>query len=51
MFLNATWYRNQSSPNYGGYYTDQLIEATGMTVEEVATLYQTTPSTTFGALV
>lgn len=50
-FVNATWYRNDTAATSGGYYTDMLQNATGMTDAEVTTLYDTSVSTSFGSYV
>jgi hypothetical protein len=50
-FMNATWFRNQTTPNYGGYYTDALMSSTGLTQTEIATLFDTAVPTSFGSLV
>lgn len=51
LFTNATWYRNQSTPNYGGYYTDQLMSVTGMSVADVASLFDLSNPDSFGNFV
>lgn len=47
-FVNATWYKNNTQLTYGGYYTDQLMEKTGLTVSEIATLFDTSITTSLG---
>ena len=47
-FVNATWYVNNTELNYGGYYTDQLMQLTDMTVAEVATMFNTSITTSLG---
>lgn len=47
-FVNATWYKNNTQLTYGGYYTDQLMELTDLTVSEIATLFDTSITTSLG---
>lgn len=55
-FFNATWYRNNSNQiaeqnHCGGYYTDILMAETGMTTDEVNTLYNISITTSLGTYV
>ena len=50
-FTNATWYRNDTSATYGGYYTDKLQNETLLTDTDIATLLNTGISTSFGSYV
>lgn len=50
-FVNATWYRNDTAATYGGYYTDALMNTTGMTTDEIAILFDTNDANSFGSYI
>lgn len=40
-FVNATWYKNDTSKDIGGYYTDVLHNNTGLTYDQLTQLFDT----------
>ena len=40
-FVNATWYKNDTNSDCGGYYTDVLMNNTGLTLSELQSLFNT----------
>ena len=50
-FVNATWYRNTTTAEFGGYYADQLMAQTGFTNQQMTDLFNPATPTSFGAYV
>lgn len=40
-FVNATWFKNDSSTDIGGYYTDVLMENTNLSAQQLTDLFNT----------
>lgn len=47
-FVNATWYKNNTDTNWGGYYSDVLMNATNLSAAQMTQLFDHATQGTFG---
>lgn len=47
-FVNATWYKNTTTANFGGHYSDVLMINTGLTEAQMTSLFDYSVANTFG---
>lgn len=50
-FVNATWYKNDSSADIGGYYTDVLSADTNLNFSQLEQLFSTTNINSLGTAI